>query len=238
MNRTTVLGSALTVALAATLVQSPAFAAGEFPITVTPAEAKPGEPVTVTGDATDPTCADDGVAVTFFYTKPDGTAGATTTNTVTDAAGHFTAALNVPATAVAGAPASVSAVIADCTPPDGPTSSRASESDAFEVLAYEGTFTVSKTTAKPGETVTFSGTNCWGGDVAVYLGDVEIPDVTLNPDKTFSGGFTVPNAPGGVYELGAECPGTDYEVMAFTLVNPVAVAPPATPVPGRPRFTG
>jgi len=238
MNRTTVLGGALTVALAATLVQGPAYAVDDFPITVTPAEAAPGEPITVTGDATDPVCADDGVVVTFIYTKPDGTTGSTTANTVADAAGHFSAGLNVPATAVAGAPASVSAVIADCTPPGGPTSNRASENEAFEVLAYEGTFTVSKTSAKPGETVTFSGTNCWGGDVAVYLADVEIEGVTLNPDKTFSGSFTVPNAPGGVYELGAECPGTDYEVKAFTLVNPVSVAPPATPVPGRPRFTG
>lgn len=238
MNRTTVLASALTVALAATLVQSPAHAADEFAITVTPTEAPPGEPLTVTGDATDPTCADDGVAVTFYYTKPDGSTGSTTANTVTDAAGHFSAALNVPETAVAGAPASVSAIIADCTPPGGTTASRASEAVAFEVLAYEGTFTVSATTGKPGETVTFSGTNCWGGDVVVYLGDVEVPDVTLNPDKTFSGSFTVPNAPGGVYELGAECPGTDFEVKAFTLVNPVRVAPPAKPVPGRPRFTG
>ena len=238
MNRTTVLGGALTVALAATLAQSPAYAAGEFPITVTPAEAAPGEPLTVTGDATDPVCADDGVVVTFFYTKPDGTTGSTSVNTVADSAGHFSAGLNVPANAVAGAPASVSAVIADCTPPGGPTSARSSEADQFEVLAYEGDFTVSKTTGKPGETVTFSGTNCWGGDVVVFFGDTEVPGVTLNPDKTFSGSFTLPNVPGGVYELGAECPGTDFEVMGFTLVNPVAVAPPATPVPGRPRFTG
>lgn len=239
MSRRMVLGGALTLALAASLVHVPAWAAGEFPITVTPTEAHPSESLTVTGDATDPVCANDGVAVNFFYTKPDGTDGSTSVNTVADAAGHFEATLTVPDDAVAAAPASVNAVIADCTPPDGPTTSRASDSVAFEVLAYEGTFTVSKTTGKPGETVTFSGTNCWGGDVIVLFSDDEATSVTLKPDKTFSGSYVLPDAPGGVYEFGAECPGTDYEVLGFTLVNPVAPpAPPAAPVPGRPRFTG
>lgn len=245
MNRRTfLLPGALAIALAATLAPIQAHAAGEFDITVTPAEAPPGEPVDVTGDATDPTCADDGVAVTLYYTKPDGTEGSTVVNTVADSAGHFATSINVPANAVAGAEASVSAVIADCTPPGGETSYRASESVPFEVLAHEGDFTLSKNTGKPGETVTFAGTNCWGDDVVVYFGDAEIEDVTL-AGQTFSGSFVVPDAPGGVYEVGAECPGTDYEVQAFTLVNPSAAppgtppaAPPAAPVPGRPRYTG
>ncbi|HEX8001505.1 MAG TPA: hypothetical protein VF519_02290 [Mycobacteriales bacterium] len=242
MSRTFVAGAATVLALAASMLQAPAWAAGEFAITVTPDEAKPAESFTVTGDATDPVCADDGVRVNLFYTKPDGSGGSTSIDTVTDSAGHFTATLTVPSNAVAGADASVSAVIADCTPPDAsPTTSRTSVAVPFDVLAYEGTFTISKTTGKPGETVTFSGTNCWGGDVVVAFGPDEATNVTLNGDKTFSGSYVLPDAPSGVYEFAAECPGTDYEVLAFTLVNPKPVAPPAPParpVTGRPRFTG
>ncbi|HEV2888900.1 MAG TPA: hypothetical protein VGX28_00840 [Frankiaceae bacterium] len=236
--RRIVVGGAMTLALVASLVHAPAWAANEFPITVTPDEAHPSESFTVTGDATDPTCADDGVVVRLFYTKPDGTDGVTNVNTIADAEGHFTANVTVPDTAVAGADASVSAMIADCTPPGGETSSRVSEAVPFDVLAYEGDFHLSKTTGKPGEKVTFTGTNCWGGDVVVYFGDIEVTGVTLN-GKSFSGSFTLPDIKGGTYEFGAECPGTDYEVLAFTLVNPEAPpAPPARPVPGRPRFTG
>lgn len=240
MTRRIVVGSALTLALTATLVHAPAHAEGEFPITVTPDAARPGTQITVTGDATEPTCADDGVVVRFFYTKPDGTAGSTSVNTVADANGHFSADLTVPANAVADADASVSAAIADCTPPEGETSSRVSEVEAFEVLAYEGSFTISRNSGKPGQTVTFQGTNCWGGDVAVFFGDFEVTNVTLNAEaKTFSGSYVLPDAPGGVYEFGAECPGTDFPVRAFTLVNPKAApAPPARPVNRRPRFTG
>lgn len=240
MSRTVALAGALTVALAASLVHTPALAAGTFPITVTPDSARPSEEITVSGDATDPTCADDGVRVRFFYTKPNGTTGSTFVNTVADSAGHFSVKLNVPADAVAGEDATVSAAIADCTPPGGETSSRSSEAVPFEVLAYEGTFTISKRVGRPGETVTFSGTNCWGGDVAVFFGPDEATNVTLDAGaKTFSGSYVLPDAPGGVYEFAAECPGTDYAVHAFTLVNPsVAPAPPARPVPGRPRFTG
>lgn len=239
MTRRIASAGVLTLALVASMTHAPAaYAAGEFPITVTPTEALPGDPFTVTGDATDPTCADDGVAVSLFYTKPDGSSGSVSVNTITDSAGHFEAALNVPETAVAGADATVTAAIADCTPPSGPTSSRASISVPFEVLAYEGAFSLSKTTGKPGETISFIGENCWGGDVVVFFGDLEVEPVTLNGNKTFTGDFVLPDAPGGVYEFGAECPGTDYEVLAFTLVNPAPAAPPAAPVPGRPRFTG
>lgn len=240
MSRTFAVGAATALALAASMLQAPAWAAGEFPITVTPTEGLPTASLSVTGDATDPVCADDGVAVNLFYTKPDGSTGVTTVDTTTDSAGHFTANLTVPANAVAGEDAHVAAVIADCTPPDAsPTISRSSVSVPFEVLAYEGTFTISKTSGKPGQTVTFSGTNCWGGDVVVFFGANEVPNVTLNPDKTFTGSYVLPDAPGGVYEFGAECPGTDFEAKAFTLVNPAAPpAPPARPVTGRPRFTG
>jgi hypothetical protein len=233
-------GAAVALAMAASLATAPAFAAPDFDITVTPAEGTPADTFTVTGDATDPTCADDGVAVRLFYTKPDGSTGVTSVNTVADTAGHFSAQVTVPDTAVAGAAANVSALFADCTPVGEPSvGSRASESVPFEVLAYEGTLKLSKTSGKPGQKVSFTGTNCWGGDVVVFLDENEISGVVLKGDKTFSGSFTVPNLPGGTYEFGAECPGTDFDVLAFTIVNPAAPpAPPARPVPRRPRFTG
>lgn len=240
MTRRIVTGAAVALALTASLAHAPAWGATEFDITVTPDEAAPAESFTVTGDATDPTCADDGVRVRLFYTKPDGSTGSAFVNTVADAAGHFSAQLTVPSDAVAGATANVSAFIADCTPPGESTvGARSSETVPFEVLAYEGTFTLSKTRGEPGETVTFSGTNCWGGDVAVYFADLEIENVTLKGDKTFSGSFVVPDAPGGTYEVAAECPGTDYAVRSFVVVNDAPpVAPPAKPVPRRPRYTG
>lgn len=242
--RSLLLASASVALVLTTTGTVPAYAAGEFTITVDPDSAHPAEHTTVTGDATDPTCADDGVAVTLTYTKPNGSTGAVTVNTTTDAEGHFTADLTVPDNAVAGGDAQVTAVIADCTPPAGETVSRSSEPVPFEVLAYEGTFTISKTTGKPGEKVTFSGTNCWGGDVVVFFGDDDSIDVTLNSDKTFSGTYTLPDAPGGTYEFGAACPGTDFESKAFVLVNPKKV-PPTAPKPpaargvrGRAHFTG
>lgn len=222
-----------------TSVASPASAqASEFPITATPAETRPAETTTVTGDATDPTCENDGVVVTLHYTRPDGSTGTTSVNTTADSAGHFTATLTVPADAVAGADAHIGAVINDCTPTGGPTSSRTSEAEPFEVLAYEGTFIPSTATGEPGDTVTFTGTNCWGGDIVVFFGPDTDIDVTLNPDKTFSGSYVLPDAPEGTYEFGAECPGTDFESVAFLLVNPDAAAPPAPPVTAPPTFTG
>jgi plastocyanin len=240
MTRRIVTGAAVALAMAASLAHAPAWGATDFDITVTPDEGKPATTFTVSGDATDPTCADDGVQVRLFYTKPDGSTATVSANTVADASGHFSAQLTVPDNAVAGAPAHVNALVADCTPPEEPTvGARSSESVPFDVLAYEGTFTLSKTTGKPGDKITFTGTNCWGGDVAVFFSDLEVEDVTLKGDKTFSGSFVVPDAPGGTYEVAAECPGTDYESRAFVLVNPDAPpAPPARPVPRRPRYTG
>jgi azurin len=241
MSRRTLLVAAL--GLAATLVPVPAHAATEFQITVDPDAQQPAKTFDVTGDAVDPICAEDGVAVSLTYTKPNGSNGHTTVNTTTDTAGHFAATLTVPDDAVAGEAAQVRALIADCTPESGPSEgARSSEAVAFDVLAYEGTFKVNDADmrGKPGETITFSGTNCWGGDVVVVFGDDEMTAV-LKPDKTFSGSYVLPDAPDGTYEIAAQCPGTDFEVLSFRLDNPAApppVAPPATPVPGRPRFTG
>ena len=240
MSRSIAVTGAAAVALAASLLATPAYAqAGEFPITVTPDEAHPGETVTVTGDATDPTCSEDGVAVQLNYTKPDGTLGTVSVNTTTDVAGHFSAEIDVPDAAVAGEDASVNAVIADCVPPaEESQGTRSSESEPFDVLAYTGDLTLSETSGEPGDVVSFAGTNCWGGETVFYFG----PDAyegEPDPDKTFEGEFEVPDYPDGTYEVTAECPGTDYRVLSFRLRNPrPAPAPPARPVPRRPTFTG
>lgn len=240
MSRRLVLATAVSLALTGSLVAGPAYAEGEFTITVVPASGHPTETFDVTGDAVDPVCPNDGVAVSLLYTKADGSIATTTANTTTDAAGHFTAQLAVPENAYAGEFAQVSAVIADCAPPDTTPFARSSISVDFDVLAYDGAFSISDTTGEPGDTITFEGTNCWGGSIVVFFGDDEEIEVDLGNDRTFSGSYVLPDAPGGVYEFGAECPGTDYEVLAFTLVNPEAppAAPPARPVPRTPTFTG
>jgi hypothetical protein len=157
--------------------------------------------------------------------------------TTTDSAGHFTAVLTVPANAVAGEAAEVVAFIADCTPPSQPSASRSSLAVAFEVLPFSGTFSASRSTGRPGEKVHFTGTNCWGGAVDVFFGRIGGIPAKLLADKTFSGDYTLPNVPGGTYQLGASCPGTAYAPRAFRLVNP-RVVPPAVPVPGTPTFAG
>lgn len=241
MSRSIVLSGALACAVVASLVGSPAYAAPEFDITVSPTTAKPGESFTVTGDATDPTCAEDGVAVTLNFTRPDGTTGAQTVNTTTDAAGHFEATVTVPDNAYAGEAASVRALIADCNPPSGPSEgTRSSVRKTFTIEAYEGSFTISRKSGRPGDVVTFAGTNCWGGEAVVFFGD---DAMTGEPeaDKSFGGEYVLPDAPDGTYEFGAECPGTDYTVYSFRLINPAPAppaAPPARPVRGRPTFTG
>lgn len=236
MNRTVPCG-ALTVALAATLAQSPAYAEGEFPIEVS-TTAKPGDPITVTGDAATPLCADDGVTVTLYYARPNGTSTSVNATAITDSAGHFSVALAVPADAPADQVAGVSAVIADCSSPDGTHPSQYSESEQFTIVAHTGTLGVDKTSGRPGETVRVSGTSCWGGQVALYFFQTVTGSGVVKADRTFTGSLTLPNVPGGAYGIGAQCPGTAYDAVPFTLVDPVRVAPPATPVPGRPRFTG
>lgn len=244
--RIATIGAAALI-LAVSTAATPAVAAPAFAITVTPDEGRPGDTFDVTGDATEPTCAENGVAVTLYYTRPNGTLGTTTVNTTTDAAGHFTAQLAVPETAVAGEEAFVRALIADCNPPDGPSEgTRASEQVDFDVLAYEGSFTISRQSGRPGQTVSFAGTNCYGGEVVVFFGD-DAMEGEPEPDRSFAGEYVLPDLPDGVYEFGAECPGTDYRVYSFRLINPEEssgppsappAAPPARPVVGTPTFTG
>jgi hypothetical protein len=238
MTRRIVLTGTATAALAASLLSAPAYAEGEFAITVTPASGTPTTQIMVTGDAVDPLCPDDGVAVSLNYTNPNGTLTATTVNTVTDAAGHFSAQLTVPETAYAGEQAYVVAVIADCNPPNEASVARSSESVDFDVLANAGDFEISATSGEPGDTLDFAGTNCWGGVVYLFFGD-EVLEGEPEPDRTFEGSVEVPDLPDGTYQIAAECPGTDYPVRSFRLINPEApAAPPASPVVRPPTFTG
>lgn len=239
MSRTIAPVCVAVVALAASLLTTPAHAATEFAITVDPSAARPGDTVTVSGDAVDPICAEDGVAIRFHYTKPDGSSATAVVSTTTDAAGHFSADITVPADAVAAEEASVTAFIADCTPPGEPsTGPRSSESDPFNVVPHEGDFEISRTSGEPGDVLEFAGTNCWGGEVAFFFGD-DVLSGEPDDSKEFGGQYVLPDAPDGVYEVTAECPGTDYRVFAFRLVNPEAPpAPPARPVTRRPTFAG
>jgi hypothetical protein len=234
--------TAVAAALAVT-TGGPSYAGttASFTITVSPTSLHPGESTNVSGDTAGPACANDGVAVTLTFTKPDGSTGTATVNTTTNASGHFDAvAVTVPDTAVAGEPASVQAVIADCSADSGNT--RASDPTKLTILAYEGSFTTNKGSGKPGTTVHVAGTNCWGGDVVVVFTDGANEDevaVTLKSDKTFSGDYVVPDAPGGNYAFQAQCPGTDYAPRAFLLVNPAKPPAPAPKPIVRPvHFTG
>jgi hypothetical protein len=234
--------TAAATALALTTGLLPAYAGGSgtFVISADPTSLHPGETTAVTGDATGPACADDGVEVTLTYTRPNGATGTISVNATTDANGHFTANVTVPDTASAGEPAGVAASIADCTPPQGPDETRQSNSVALTIEPYTGSFTADKKTGKPGDKVHLSGTNCHGGSVDVVFakGDTEAKvTVTLKADKTFSGTYTLPNTAGGSYTLEAHCPGTDYDVLPFVLVN-VAPAPAPTPIPGGVTVTG
>lgn len=241
MARKIVLCGAAAATVAASLLTAPAHAAEDFPITVTPTTAKPSESLTVTGTADEPICAEDGVAVSLHYTKPDGTLAATTVNTTTDASGAFEAELTVPDIANAGEKAYVNAIIADCTPPEEPSQgARSSVAVDITIEPYEGELTLSKLAGKPGEVIRFTGTECWGGEATFAFGDDTVDDEP-GGTKTFTGTYTLPDAPGGTYEVSAQCPGTDYGVLSFTLVNPAVAppaAPPARPIAGRPTFTG
>lgn len=235
---TTTAAAALVLGIAA----PPATAAPTFTISASPTSLHPGEKTTVSGSTSDPACAEDGVAVRLSFTRPNGSTGSVTVNTTTDTNGAFTADVTVPDNATADEPASVQAVIADCTGGQT-TETRSSNVVKLTIEAYDGTFTTNKTQGRPGTHVHVSGTNCWGGDVSVVFTDgeqAEEVDVTLEADKTFSGDYVIPDAPGGDYAFFAQCPGTDYAPRAFLLVNPTPSPTPLPPrpVPGPAHFTG
>lgn len=253
----------LSLAVAA-VTTTPAHAASTMTIRVSPTSLKPGETATVTGETSGPACASDGVTVTLSYSAPDGTNGVASQSATTDAGGEFTVSLAVPDDAVAGEPASVSALIPSCAADDD--SAVTSNVVTITVTAHDGTLEItdgsgaSASSGESGELVRIAGANCYGDDVVVLFtngDDSEEVTVFLEPDRTFSGEYVLPDAPGGSYEFVAQCPGTDFPVRAFQLRNeepaqplpprPVAggpdddepgQAPPARPVEGVATFTG
>jgi hypothetical protein len=214
--------------------------AATFTISVEPDAVHPAESTTVSGETSGPACAEDGVDVTLTYTKPNGGNGTVTVQTTTTAEGTFSVPVTVPDDAVAGDPASVTAVIADCTASEGAT--RTAKAVPLEIEAYEGTLTAQPATGRPGTKVRVNGTNCWGGEVAVVFTDGETGEdvkVTLSGNKNFTGVYTIPDAPSGDYAFVAECPGTDYNIAPFRLVNPEPAKPlPPRPITGPVRYTG
>lgn len=227
-----VLVPALVVALA-----SPAAAqAPEVAINPTPTALEPGDTLTVSG-LTD--CPGAAYTVTLTVTDPEGNDLAVTATGTTDAEGEFVAPVVVPDDAVARDPASVVATV-QC---EGPVESNAVN---LQIDPHQGTLTPDPDEGLPGTEVAISGTNCWGGEVEVVFGDgfefdyaVAVPDVTVAPDKTFSGTFTIPEVDAGSYVFAAGCPGSEYEFAPFAvLAETVPPAPPAAPVPATPTFTG
>lgn len=219
----------------------PAGAGQNHTITADPTALRPDETTTVTGTSD---CNSSAYTVTLTYTNPEGdTATATATGT-TDASGEYTQAITVPETAVAGEPASVQSTIPACGS-GGPAA--ASNTVALTINAYEGTLSASPDQGPVGTEVSITGTNCYGDDIVVVFGnedgEIEVENVTLNEDRTFSATFTIPeDVPPGQYAFAAECPGTDFPLEPFTVVaaddEEQEPAPPATPVGGTPTFTG
>lgn len=210
-------------------------------ITANPTALRPNEPTTVTGTSD---CNTSGYTVTLTYTNPEGNTATVTATGTTDATGEYTQPITVPETAVAGEPASVQSNIPSCGV-DGPAA--ASNTVALTINAYEGTLEADPDRGPTGTSVSITGTNCWGDDIIVVFGneddEVEVEPVTLNEDRTFSATFVIPDGvPPGQYAFAAECPGTDFPLAPFTVVaaeeEEEEPAPPATPVPATPTFTG
>lgn len=197
------------------VIAAPSSAATEFPITVTPDLGHPTDVLAVSGDVTEPVCANDGIAIGLVYGLPSGFTDYVGLTTVTDASGHFTGELAIPENAVAGAESSVQAVVSDC---DGVA--RASVPVPIDIQAYDGQFILDRTTGKPGQVVHFSGTNCWGNQVAVTFGSEKVTAITLNSDRTFSGSYLLPHLKAGTYAFAATCPGTQFASRTFTLLGP------------------
>jgi hypothetical protein len=156
-------------------------------------------------------------------------------------------------------PAGQYQVTATCTTdPDQPSGADYAH-QPFTILAGEaGTMTVSPLTARAGAdvTVTASGTLCRGDDPAVDVGIfVRVPEdvgdadefvarTTAVPDDqgNWTTQLTIPATAGpGTYGLSAQC---IIAGVQFFLYKPIDVtlsptpAPPATPLPDQPTFTG
>jgi len=240
--RTLALVAAASTAFA--LVPAGSAGAGQnHTISASPTALRPNETTTVTGTSD---CNSSAYTVTLTYTNPEGDTATTTATGTTDASGEYTQAITVPETAAAGEPASVQSNIPACNG-EGPAA--ASNTVALTINAYEGTLSASPDEGPVGTEVSITGTNCYGDDIVVVFGneedEVEVENVTLNEDRTFSATFTIPEGvPPGEYAFAAACPGTDFPLEPFTVVaaeddeDDEEPAPPATPVDGTPTFTG
>jgi hypothetical protein len=255
------------LALLASFLPIPAYAADSLTITVDPVSEVSGGTLTVDGDAS-PDCVAAGTYdVTLTYTRADGeTATAAASGVLPAVNSVFSTELVIPEDARAGgeddAPASITAT-ATC---DGETTT--SQTEQVVILFHEGEVTVEPATVLPGESFTVSGTECYGGRYEILIvpagEDVSDAEVVAAADladgvHNFSVELTVDDeAPAGDYEVYAFCAGSNLSVAALTVeaaplppggprptatptATPTSTAPPAaapTPVEGVADFTG
>lgn len=230
----------------------PAVAGSGFTISVPDPTVKLKEAFTVNGSSE---CAESPYTVTFTYTNHDGGTGTVQAAGTTDAQGEFTQQVTVPEAATPEQPAEVDATLECVEPEPTPTETggtfahragtgTTSNTVAITIEVATGVLSTDRTSGRAGTVVNVSGTNCLGDDVVVVFGNQSGADsvpVTLRPDDTFSGTYTIPNVPPGQYFFAAACPGTDYQDRPFTvLVTPGASPTPLrpVPVPGRVDYTG
>ena len=242
----------VTAVLSVGLPLAPAAHAGNtFTIAVPDPDVKLKESFTVNGSGAP--CANALYTVTFAFTNHDGEMSTIQETGTTSEQNQFSQDVTVPESATPEEPASVSATV-DCsspspTPSGGAAAQRfgtgaTSNTVAINIQVATGVLSTDKASGKAGTVVHVSGTNCLGDDVIVVFGNNTGADdvtVTLLPNDTFSGDYTIPNVPAGSYFFAAACPGTDYEDVAFTvLATPGGTTPSPLPpaVPGNVDFTG
>ncbi|MDQ1712245.1 MAG: hypothetical protein QOE45_1695 [Frankiaceae bacterium] len=228
---TATLGMSLPLAPASAVAR-----AAPFSIAVPDSEVKLEETFTVNGSNA---CATAPYTVTFTYTKHDGGTATLDASGTTDGDGAFSKDVTVPEAATpdqdASVEASVTCASASQTSTSQPFRARqaggtTSNTVAITIQVANGVLSTNKAQGRAGTAVHVSGTNCLGNDVVVVFGNnggAANVAVTLRPDDTFSGDYTIPNVPPGPYFFAASCPGTDYQDRAFV----VLVTPGSTPRP-------
>jgi len=245
------MAAASALALVASLPAYPAFSGAEqLTITVDPVDPRPGDDITVDGDVAGGCALPNSYEITLTYTTPDGSTDTVVETGVVLPAGTFSDTFPIPEDAVAFAPADVSARV-ECD--------EVTHTDMVElsITAHDGEFTVTPDEVEAGETVTTSGTNCYGEFVVFYVEAGADPNEEDNvidfeegdpaPDRTWSVEFETPeDLPEGDYDFYAACSGTDYDVPQVVAVTaaagprptPTPTATPPVAVPGGVDFTG
>lgn len=235
--RSTIVAAALLGVVSALTPAGGAVAGSGFSISVPDPTVKLKETFTVEGTNA---CPDSPYVVRFSYTNHDGGVSTLQADGTTDAEGQFTQPITVPEAATPEQPAEVDATTECVEPEPTPTSSgfvahragtgTTSNTVAIQIEVATGVLSTDRTQGRAGTVVNVSGTNCLGDDVVAVFGNdsgADRVEVTLRPDDTFSGAYTIPNVPPGQYFFAASCPGTDYEDRAFTVLP----TPGATPTP-------